>query len=268
MLPAGDFPTMSGDGLARAVAVDTGELTRLIDKTRFCISTEETRYYLNGLYLHVVAEAGATFLRAVATDSRRLALAEMPAPEGFAGAPGVIIPRKTIAEARRLMEDAGESVGVAVSPQKIRFGIGRATLTSKVIDGAFPRYEQVMPRENRRVLTFDAALFAGAVRRVAIISNEPSRPVRMAVESGRVTLSVRNIDAGQATEELEVDYDGAPFEVGFNARYILDAAAQMAGEAAQFRFSEDMAPSDSVDPTLLLDPTDAGVQYVLVPMRA
>src|SRR6202012_996723 len=110
VLPAGDFPVMSSDGLSQRITLDTNDLIRLIDKTRFAISTEETRYYLNGLYVHAVVEDGEAKLRAVATDGRRLGLAEMPAPEGFSGAPGVIIPRKTINEARRLMEDAGETV--------------------------------------------------------------------------------------------------------------------------------------------------------------
>ena len=204
VLPAGDFPVMSSEGLADAVSIDTSDLIRLIDKTRFAISTEETRYYLNGLYLHSVVEDGVPKLRAVATDGRRLALAEMPAPEGFSGAPGVIIPRKTINEARRLMDDScGESIVLGVSAQKIRFGFEHAAMTSKVIDGSFPPYERVIPRENSRVMTLDNALFASAVDRVATISTEQSRAVKLSVESGRMTLTVRNMDAGQAVEELD-----------------------------------------------------------------
>ena len=268
VLPAGDFPVMSSEGLNDAVAIDTNDLIRLIDKTRFAISTEETRYYLNGLYLHAVVEDGQPKLRAVATDGRRLALAEMPAPEGFAGAPGVIIPRKTINEARRLLDDAGESVVMGVSAQKVRFGVGATGLTSKVIDGSFPPYERVIPRENKRVMTLDNALFAAAVDRVATISTEQSRAVKLWVESGRMTLTVRNMDAGQAVEELEVDYDGEPFEIGFNARYILDVTSQIGGEIVEFRFAEYAAGATGLDPTLVLDPTDAGVQYVLMPLRA
>jgi len=268
VLPAGDFPVMPSEGLSGRVAIDTGDMIRLIDKTRFAISTEETRYYLNGLYLHGVVEEGAAKLRAVATDGRRLALAEMPAPEGFAGAPGVIIPRKTINEARRLLDDAGETIELQISPQKVRFFFGHAALTSKVIDGAFPPYERVIPRENRRVLRLDNALFAQAVDRVATISTEQSRAVKLSVESGRMTLTVRNMDAGQALEELEVEYEGEPFEIGFNARYILDVTAQIGGETAEFRFAEQAGGATVLDPTLVLDPTDADVQYVLMPLRA
>ena len=261
VLPAGDFPVMSSDGLSSRLTIDTNDLIRLIDKTRFAISTEETRYYLNGLFLHTVVEAGVTKLRAVATDGHRLALAEMIAPEGSAGAPGVIVPRKTIQEARRLLEDAGETVDLQISAQKVRFELGGAALTSKVIDGSFPDYVRVIPRDNNRLLVVDNALFAQAVDRVATISAEKSRSVKMAVESGRVVLTVRNMEAGQAVEEIEVDYDGEPFEIGFNARYLLDVAGQIKGETAQFRFS------DPASPTLVLDPIDADVQYVLMPLR-
>jgi DNA polymerase-3 subunit beta len=268
VLPAGDFPVMSAEGLAGGVEIDTGELIRLIDKTRFAISTEETRYYLNGLYLHAVVEEGQAKLRAVATDGRRLALAEMPAPDGFSGAPGVIIPRKTINEARRLLDDGGENVTLGISAQKVRLGVGNTAMTSKVIDGSFPPYERVIPRDNKRVMTLDNALFAAAVDRVATISTEQSRAVKLAIESGRMTLTVRNMDAGQAVEELEIDYEGEPFEIGFNARYILDVTSQIGGEITEFRFAEHVGGATVLDPTLVLDPTDAGVQYVLMPLRA
>jgi DNA polymerase-3 subunit beta len=268
VLPAGDFPVMSSEGLSGRITMETDDLVRLIDKTRFAISTEETRYYLNGLYLHAVVEEGQTRLRAVATDGRRLALAEMPAPEGFSGAPGIIVPRKTIQEARRLLDDAGETVELQVSPQKVRFDFGHAAMTSKVIDGSFPPYERVIPRDNRRVMILDNAMFAAAVDRVATISTEQSRAVKLSVESGRVTLTVRNMDAGQAVEELEADYEGEPFEIGFNARYILDVTGQIGGDTAEFRFAEHSGGATVLDPTLVLDPTDPSVQYVLMPLRA
>ncbi|MEO6338993.1 MAG: DNA polymerase III subunit beta [Caulobacteraceae bacterium] len=261
VLPSGDFPAMSTDGLAGKMTLDTEALIRLIDKTRFAISTEETRYYLNGLYLHTVMEGGQAKLRAVATDGHRLALAEMPAPEGAAGAPGVIVPRKTVQECRRLLEDAGETVELQVSAAKVRFDLGRARLTSKVIDGSFPDYVRVIPKDNPKSVMIDNAMFAAAVDRVATISAEKSRSVKMAVETGRLILTVRNMEAGQAVEEVEIDYEGDSFEIGFNARYLLDVAGQIQGEMAEFRFA------DPSSPTLVLDPADAGVQYVLMPLR-
>jgi DNA polymerase-3 subunit beta len=261
VLPAGDFPVMSSDGLSTRIQVEPSALARLIDKTRFAISTEETRYYLNGLYLHTVVEGGEAKLRAVATDGHRLALAEMPAPEGAAGLPGVIVPRKTVQEARRLLEDASQDVEVQISQAKVRFEFGGAALTSKVIDGSFPDYSRVIPRDNQRVVIVDNALFAQAVDRVATISAEKSRSVKLAIEPGRMILTVRNMEAGQAVEEVEIDYDGEAFEIGFNARYLLDVAGQIQGETAEFRFA------DPASPTLVLDPVDRGVQYVLMPLR-
>jgi DNA polymerase-3 subunit beta len=262
VLPAGDFPIMSAEGLGGRLSVDVNDLIRLIDKTRFAISAEETRYYLNGLYLHTVTtDDGASKLRAVATDGSRLALAEMPAPEGAAGAPGVIVPRKTVGEARRLLDDAGETVDLAISPQKVRFELNGAALTSKVIDGNFPDYGRVIPKDNNRIVRVDAKLFAQAVDRVATISAEKSRSVRMAIESGRVILTVRNMEAGQAVEELEIDYDGEAFELSFNARYLLDITDQISGEAAELRFG---GPND---PALVLDPADPDVRYILMPLR-
>ena len=262
VLPAGDFPVMSSDGLSARIPVDANDLARLIDKTRFAISTEETRYYLNGLYVHTVVENGEAKLRCVATDGHRLALAEMPAPEGAAGQPGVIIPRKTINEVRRLLDDAGETVDFQVSAQKVRFEFGQAAaLTSKVIDGSFPDYMRVIPRDNARIMLVDNTLFAQAVDRVATISAEKSRSVKLAFDLDRVTLTVRNMEAGQGVEEVEIGYSEEPFEIGFNARYLLDVAGQITGETAHFKFA------DPASPTLVLDPGDPGVQYVLMPLR-
>jgi DNA polymerase-3 subunit beta len=261
VLPAGDFPVMSSDGLAGQVTVDVNDLIRLIDKTRFAISAEETRYYLNGLYLHIVSDGGVQKLRAVATDGSRLALAEMAAPEGAVGLPGVIVPRKTVNEARRLLDDAGENVELQISAQKVRFELNGAALTSKVIDGNFPDYARVIPKDNNRTVIVDAKLFAQAVDRVATISAEKSRSVRMAIEPGRVVLTVRNMEAGQAVEELEIEYDGEPFELSFNARYLLDITDQISGETAELRFG---GPND---PALVLDPGDADVRYILMPLR-
>ena len=240
---------------------DGEDLARLIDKTRFAVSTEETRYYLNGLYLHTVAEGGIPLLRAVATDGHRLALAETPAPEGAAGGPGVIVPRKTVDQVRRLLDDGSGPVEVQVSPQKIRFEFGQASLTSKVIDGAFPDYMRVIPKGNDKQADIDNAVFASAVDRVATISAEKSRSVKLAFELDRVTLTVRNMEAGQGVEEVEIGYSEDPFEIGFNARYLLDVAGQITGENATFMFA------DPASPTLVLDPGDPGVQYVLMPLR-
>lgn len=261
ILPAGDFPVMSADHEGVSFSLLKEDLKRLIDKTRFAVSTEETRYYLNGLFLHALSEDGSNYLRAVATDGHRLALTEIPAPDGSMGAPGVIVPRKTIDQARRLLDDGTGSVTLTISAAKIRFEFQEAALTSKIIDGSFPDYVRVIPKNNDKSMLVDTALLAKAVDRVSTISAEKSRSVKMSIEAGRLTLSVRNIEAGQAVEEVEIDYEHDAMDIGFNARYILDVLGQIGGEQVDLRFN------DASSPTLVLDPVDPGVQYVLMPLR-
>lgn len=261
ILPAGDFPSMPSDGFETRFDVEPTELGRLIDKTRFAISTEETRYYLNGIFMHTVQQDGATVLRAVATDGHRLALADADAPKGAQGMPGVIIPRKTINELKRLLDDAADHVEVSVSSQKIRFALGDAVLTSKLIDGSFPEYARVIPKGNAKKLTIDNKVFAEAVDRVATVSAERSRSVRLAIEKDKVTLTVNNPDAGVATEDLPAEYADDGLEIGFNARYLLDIAGQVEGVSAVFELA------DSGSPTLVRDEADDRAIYVLMPLR-
>ncbi len=150
-LPETDFPDLAAGELPHRFSLPTADLKRLVDKTQFAISTEETRYYLNGIYLHAVEEKPVK-LRAVATDGHRLAQVEMPAPKGASGIPGVIVPRKTVAEVQRLVEDGGEEVEIELSPSKIRFSFNKVVLTSKLIDGTFPDYVRVIPAANDKTL--------------------------------------------------------------------------------------------------------------------
>jgi DNA polymerase-3 subunit beta len=265
VLPPGDFPSMPVDATGHRFLIAPNEFSRLIDKTKFAISTEETRYYLNGIYFHTVAANGggvaSAMLRGVATDGHRLALADSPAPEGSVGMPGVIIPRKTIQELRRLLDDAAGDVEVAVSTAKIRIQVGDAVLTSKLIDGAFPQYDRVIPTGNSRVLKVENRTFAAAVDRVSTVSAERSRSVKLAIDGEKVTLTVNNPDQGVATEDLPADYGSDPMEIGFNSRYLKDVSDQIEGIEAQFEFL------DSGAPTLVRDPSDAHALYVLMPLR-
>jgi DNA polymerase-3 subunit beta len=262
-LPIGDFPVMSEGELPHTFAVPKNDLRRLIDKTRFAISTEETRYYLNGIYLHPTAadEGGETRLRAVATDGHRLARVDVPLPDGAAGMPGVIVPRKTVAEVRKLIDEGDEMITIALSESKIRFAIGEATLTSKLIDGSFPDYERVIPQNNENVLTLTNSSFAEAVDRVSTISTEKSRAIKLSIQQDRVTLTATSPDAGTATEELDAEYGAGPLDVGFNARYVLDVAGQIESEFIQFVFG------DAASPSLVRDSSDSSALYVIMPMR-
>ena len=260
-LPPEDYPLMAGGELPHNFVLSAADLKRLIDRTRFAISTEETRYYLNGIYVHAAHSNDVPMLRAVATDGHRLARMEIPLPEGAAGMPGIIVPRKTVGELRKLLDEFEQDVAVALSDTKIRFSFGSTVLTSKLIDGTFPDYDRVIPTGNDRILEVECKPFAEAVDRVSTISTERSRAVKLALERGSLTLSATSPENGTATEELEVRYAAAPLEIGFNARYLLDITEQIEGEGARF------AMADAASPTVVRDTADASALYVLMPMR-
>lgn len=261
VLSAADFPQMPETGLGTRFTLHPAELARLMAKTRFAISTEETRYYLNGIFLHTVSEGAGSLMRAVATDGHRLALAQTAAPEGSMPMPGVIVPRKTVAELMRLLDDTTEDVEIAVSEQKIRFALGDAVLTSKLIDGSFPAYDRVIPKQNSRHLRLANRSFAGAVDRVATVAAERSRSVQLYAFNNKLTLTVSNPASGLATEDIEAEFSDEAIKIGFNARYLLDVSGQISGDDAVFEFA------DAGSPTLVRDPEDAHALYVLMPLR-
>ena len=264
-LPAEDYPVMSAGELPCHFALPAAELRTLIDRTRFAISTEETRYYLNGIYLHATKSNDAPVVRAVATDGHRLARFEMTAPEGAAGMPGVIVPRKTVLELRKLVDEGDEEVRIALGETKIRVAIGTAELTSKLIDGTFPDYDRVIPANNDKILDVDCKEFAEAVDRVSTISTERSRAVKLGIERGSLTVSATSPENGVAVEELEARYDSVPLEIGFNSRYLLDITDQIGGESVRLQMA------DAGSPTILCDAAPeangASALYVLMPMR-
>jgi DNA polymerase-3 subunit beta len=260
-LPREDFPVMASSEYEASYTAPVTVLRRLLEKASFAISTEETRYYLNGIYLHGVEVDGEARLRAVATDGHRLACIDAPAPDGAAGAPDVIVPRKTVAEVRRLMEDDEGEISVSVSPTKIRFAIPELSLTSKVIDGTFPDYTRVIPQNNTRRMTVDPKEFASAVDRVATVSAERSRAVKLSLAEDSVTFTVNSPDSGSATDELTVSYADEPMEIGFNARYLQEIAGQIDRDNAVFLFA------DSGAPTLVQEGDDQSARYVVMPMR-
>jgi DNA polymerase III subunit beta len=267
-LPDSDFPSLAAGDMTHSFKLEASGLKRLIDKTQFAISSEETRYYLNGIFLHTVDVEGQVMLRAVATDGHRLARLEIPAPKGAAGMPGVIVPRKAVAEIQKLVENLGQDIRIEISAAKARFTLGdssadsgQVVLTSKLIDGTFPDYMRVIPTGNDKRLAVDREPFKVAVDRVATISSERGRAVKLSIAGSKLTLSVTNPDLGSAVEELDADYDSAPIEIGFNARYLLDITEQLDSDTIQFTLA------DPGSPTLLQDRDGAAALYVLMPMR-
>jgi DNA polymerase-3 subunit beta len=260
-LPSEDFPVMTGGELPNQFALAASELRGLVDRTGFAISTEETRYYLNGIYVHTAEQGKVKLLRAAATDGHRLARVEMALPAGAEGMPGVIVPRKAVLELRKLIDLSEAQVQVALSETRIRFAFDDIVLTSKLIDGTFPDYERVIPHGNDKVMEVQRGEFTEAVDRVSTISTEKSRAVKLSLADGTLTLSASSPEAGSATEEIEVKYTSGALEIGFNSRYLLDITKQIEGEGVRF------AMSDAASPTVVQDVADKSALYVLMPMR-
>jgi DNA polymerase-3 subunit beta len=257
-LPVEDFPAISSNELPVNFSLTAADMRDLIDATRFAISTEETRYYLNGIYIHK-AESGE--LCAVATDGHRLAMTRQVLPSGAAQMPSIILPRKAVNELRKLLDDFDGDVLIGLSETRAEFRFGVVRLTSKLIDGTFPDYTRVIPVGNDRIMQVDVSAFSAAVDRVSTIASEKSRSVKMGLRSGVLTLSASNTDASSATEELEVSYDGPEMEIGFNARYLLDIAGQVNSDMIEF------ALADQGSPSLVRAPGDEASLFVLMPMR-
>lgn len=259
-LPVGDFPEIGGAELPHSFNIPAADLRALIDRTKFAMSTEETRYYLNGIYVHEASNGSVKVLRAVATDGHRLARFEMPLPEGASGMPGVIIPRKAVGELRKILEEAADTIEVSLSQSKIRFTFDHIVLTSKLIDGTFPNYEQVIPSGNNKIVEVNPKIFSNAIDRVSTISDGKSRAVKIALNGKVMTLSANSPESGSATEDLEVNSNDN-LEIGFNARYLLDITQQIAGDGCRISLA------DAASPTIIQDTADASALYVLMPLR-
>lgn len=263
-LPRDDFPVIVEGDLPTSFEIPARTLAELIDRTRFAISTEETRYYLNGIFLHVTDE-DEPVLKAAATDGHRLARFTLARPDGAEGMPDVIVPRKAVAELRKLLEEALDgSVQIDLSASKVRFtlsGEGGVVLTSKLIDGTFPDYSRVIPTGNDKLLRVDPKLFYQGVDRVATIATEKTRAVKMGLEHDKVTLSVTSPDNGNAAEELAASYSSEGFEIGFNANYLKDILGQFDSAEIELHLA------DAGAPTLIRENDQSPALYVLMPMR-
>ncbi|CUS43795.1 DNA polymerase III subunit beta [Sphingomonas sp. QA11] len=259
-LPRDDFPVIAEGELPVSFELPAETLKQIIDKTRFAISTEETRYYLNGIFWHV-SDDPQPVLKAAATDGHRLARVTMPRPDGAEGMPDVIIPRKCVAELRKLLDEIDGSVGVSLSPTKIRFDLGQALLTSKLIDGTFPDYSRVIPTGNDKILKIDPRSFEEGVDRVSTIATEKTRAVKMGLDRDKIILSVTSPENGTAAEEVPGDYAAMPFEIGFNSRYLLDILGQLEGDTIEVHLA------DAAAPTLIRENDKSSALYVLMPMR-
>ncbi len=257
-LPIEDYPTFSSSELPVKFKLMVEDIIHQIDTTKFAISNEETRFYLNGIYLHVNDNG---MLASVATDGHRLALTQMDMPENVDHIPEVILPKKAISELRKLIDDHEGEIQINLSETRAEFSFGGVKLTTKLIDGSFPDYTKVIPVGNDKILLVNTNQFSSAVDRVSTISSEKSRSVKMNVKNGLLTLSASNPDASSASEEIEISYSGEELEIGFNARYLLEIAQQIDSDIMQ------IALSDPGSPSLISSPDSKNNLFVLMPMR-
>ena len=263
-LKTDDFPIISDNDLSTSFVLTADELMRIIDKTKFAVSNEETRYYLNGIFLHKAERNSIQFLRAVATDGHRLAQYDIPLPQGAEDITGIIIPKKTIYELRKVLDDANGDVSVSLNENKIKFSFNELKVVSKVIDGTFPDYTKVIPQKNDKNFKTDNNDLKNAIDRVsAVAANEESKSkaIKFCLENDSLSLSVESQSKGSANEVIDVNYSGDKVDIGFNSKYIVDICNEVDGDEISISLS------DSISPAIILDKTDENLFFVLMPMR-
>ena len=263
-LKTDDFPIISDSDLSTNFVLSADELIRIIDKTKFAVSNEETRYYLNGIFLHKAERNSIQFLRAVATDGHRLAQYDIPLPQGAEDITGIIIPKKTIYELRKVLDDANGDVSISLNENKIKFSFNDLKVVSKVIDGTFPDYTKVIPQKNDKNFKTNNSDLKNAIDRVsAVAANEESKSkaIKFCIENNSLSLSVESQSKGSANEMIDVNYSGDKVDIGFNSKYIIDICNEVDGDEISISLS------DSISPAIILDKTDENLFFVLMPMR-
>ena len=255
-LPAAEFPSVEDIKAGQTIEVSQEILGRLIEKTHFSMAQQDVRYYLNGMLL----ETGGKHLRAVATDGHRLALCEAEIDGAKLDEQQVIVPRKGVLELQRLLDGDG-SLNIELGPNHVRIQLKSIRFTSKLIDGRFPEYDRVIPKESSNELTADKGLLRSALQRTAILSNEKYRGIRLIIRDSGVVIQAHNPEQEEAEEELEVNYSGEDIEIGFNVNYLLDALGAVEGDEVT------LSVLDSNSSCLIRQPGSDEGKFVVMPMR-
>ncbi len=255
-LPAAEFPVVEDIKAGQTISVSQDALGRLIEKTHFSMAQQDVRYYLNGMLL----ETGGQHLRAVATDGHRLALCQVELDGADLEEQQVIVPRKGVLELQRLMTGDGD-LNIELGANHIRIQLDGIRFTSKLIDGRFPEYDRVIPKESSNELKANRSDFRGALQRTAILSNEKYRGIRLVIRDSGVILQAHNPEQEEAEEELEVEYSGEDIEIGFNVNYLLDALGAVEGDDVT------LSVQDSNSSCLIRQPGNEDSTFVVMPMR-
>ena len=259
-----DFPIINDSDLNINFVLTAQELSRMIDKTKFAISNEEARYYLNGIFFHKAEKDNISLLRAVATDGHRLAQYDIPLPQGADDIKGLIIPKKTIFELRKSLDDAEGDINISLNENKIKVAFGNFKIISKVIDGTFPDYTKVVPKNNDKNFSTKTNDLKSAIDRVSAVAiNEEmkSKAIKLILNQNKLLLSVESQTKGFADEELDVNYNQDDVEIGFNSKYLIDICNEVDGEDIN------VSILDSISPAIIVDKSDENSFFVLMPMR-
>lgn len=255
-LPAAEFPVVEDIKAGQTITISQKSLGRLIEKTHFSMAQQDVRYYLNGMLL----ETGGSYLRAVATDGHRLALCQAELKGEDLQEQQVIVPRKGVLELQRLMSGKGK-LDIELGANHVRIQLDGIRFTSKLIDGRFPEYDRVIPKESANELKADCAEFKSALQRTAILSNEKYRGIRLIIRDGGIVLQAHNPEQEEAEEELGVEYSGEDIEIGFNVNYLLDALNAVEGDDVT------LSVQDSNSSCLIRQPGNDDCTFVVMPMR-
>ena len=255
-LPANEFPNLEEEEGGATFSIPPATMRQLIDRTAFSMAQQDVRYYLNGMLF----ELGDNRLRTVATDGHRLAMCDAEV-EGLKDKAQVILPRKGVMELSRMLGDTAGEVQVTVGKNHVRILAGEITFTSKLVDGKFPEYDRVVPKNSQRLVVADRETLKQAFGRVAILSNEKYRGIRVQLAEGSLRIQANNPEQEEAEEEVSVDYSGGELEIGFNVSYLLDVMNSLQGEAVEISLG------DSNSSALLTDPAWRNAIYVVMPMR-
>ena len=260
-LPKDDFPIIETNTTGKRLLVKSQTIFNLISKTKFAISNEETRYFLNGIYFNVSSKDKSSTLTFVGTDGHRLATSSSSTNQFSSDIQGVIIPKKTINELSKLLSENSNDIEIDISSNKIIFYIDNLILISKLIDGNFPDYTRVIPNNNNNHLKVNRSHLLSAVDRVSTIANEKSPSIKFKLFKNLVNLSTINNENSTATEDIETNYDGDEIEIGFNSRYIMDILDCLEGEEIKISFN------DNSTPIIVQEKSGSETIYVLMPMR-
>ena len=259
-LPIDNFPTFADEFEGEEITLNKNRFLKLLNKTRISISNDDTRHYLNGVFLHITEAHGRNFLTGVATDSHRLSSSSLEI-DNMGNFSSLILPRKTVYQLCSLIAETSEQLTMQTGENKIKFTFGKMKLISKVIDGKFPDYNKVVPTSNDKTLIVSSKDFIDSIERVATVSLDRKEGVKLSISKDNIQLSVNSANSGEGNEKIEADFSAENLNISFNSKYLIDIASEVEDKNLKMNLK------DSVSPVLIEDASDKNSYYVIMPMK-